>query len=70
MLAFELYYLEIPIDDKLLMRKLVKQEDPSANHIFEHFKRERSYAELQVKLRKHIQQLKQQRKNEHMKMEK
>lgn len=54
--------VEIPHDDKLIVRKMIKEDDTAMVAILEEFKRHHSYAELQVKLRKSLQGVKAQKK--------
>jgi hypothetical protein len=55
-------HAEILHDDKLLARKLIKDNDIHLMGLFEGFKRDKSYTELQIRLRKYLQGVKQLKK--------
>ena len=49
---------EIPHDDRLLIRKQLKQAEPEILEVMESYKKERSLGELQVRLRKYVSRAK------------
>jgi len=63
-LTYLYFHQEISSDDRLIIRRFIKDDDSEVVALFDRFKRDRSYANLQISLRKFVQLIKsEQRKN-------
>jgi hypothetical protein len=56
------FYSEISSDDRLILRKFIKDDEPDIITLFDRFKKDRNYSNLQVSLRKFVQVIKSEQK--------
>lgn len=60
--TYNCHYPEIPNDDKLIIRRKIKDGDKDITSLFDAHKKEKNFTDLQIKLRKIIVTLKGQEK--------